>query len=261
MCTNRIYSFLTQISSTSLREIKKQYWNKQKFSYKNHPRIDWGIMLLIRGNVKFVTEEKTLDAKAGDMIFLPKGSTYEAIFENEIDDYLVNFSANGPQPVLSSPTLLFENTPIEIFKEFERFVVENNFENCSPLKSIFLFYSLLNAIVQNAISSARNGYNVIEKAKKLLLDKPDCTLEEIASICNISTSGLRKKFKESEGITLAEYRTRQKITRAKYLLSSTKLSISEISEMLGFYDASYLCRIFKKYEGVTPKKYVENKQL
>ena len=43
------------------------------------------------------------------------------------------------------------------------------------------------------------------------------------------------------------------------LLETTELRISDISEEVGFSDANYFTRIFKKYAGLSPAKYRADK--
>ena len=87
------------------------------------------------------------------------------------------------------------------------------------------------------------------------------SVDDIARACGISTSGLRRIFKEELGMTMTEYRTGKKIEEAKYLLESTGLSLSEIAENLNFYDVPYFCKIFKQKTGMTPKEFLRSKQI
>lgn len=61
--------------------------------------------------------------------------------------------------------------------------------------------------------------------------------------------------------TLAAYRVREKIGRAKYLLEATDLSLAEIADTLGFYDVPYFCKVFKRITGVTPRGFLKSRQL
>ncbi|MFI3284621.1 MAG: helix-turn-helix domain-containing protein [Erysipelotrichaceae bacterium] len=54
---------------------------------------------------------------------------------------------------------------------------------------------------------------------------------------------------------ISEYINQQKVEEAKIMLSKGS-SISETSDNLGFNDESYFGKIFKKYTGLSPKKYV-----
>lgn len=51
-------------------KVLKQHWYKNKYSYLNHPRPDFGLILLVSGGVDFLTEEGTVSAHAGNLVFL-----------------------------------------------------------------------------------------------------------------------------------------------------------------------------------------------
>lgn len=76
--------------------------------------------------------------------------------------------------------------------------------------------------------------------------------QEIASKINISVSHLTRIFKKELGIPLNRYINLLKLEKVKELLSDTDLSIEEIAKITAFYDATYLCKSFKKYTGITP---------
>lgn len=88
------------------------------------------------------------------------------------------------------------------------------------------------------------------------LDK-NITLDEAASMCNLSTSHFSKVFKKEVGKNFKEYLNGKKIEKAEYLLKSTNNAIYNIGYSLGIEDTSYFTKMFKKYMGMTPKKYRE----
>lgn len=64
-----------------------------------------------------------------------------------------------------------------------------------------------------------------------------------------------KKFKQEVGMSLHDFAAKEKVERAKILLSQSNLSISDISEALGFNSQSYFGSIFRKNTGMTPSEY------
>ncbi|WP_164711928.1 YSIRK-targeted surface antigen transcriptional regulator [Staphylococcus debuckii] len=87
----------------------------------------------------------------------------------------------------------------------------------------------------------------------------DISLASIAKEFNVSQTTLNLTFKNEIGITVKKYLTKSKMEDAKKLLFHD-LSISDISQMLGFADSSHFCKKFKKETGMTPTEYKrENK--
>lgn len=89
----------------------------------------------------------------------------------------------------------------------------------------------------------------------------DITLSHISNFLGLSKKYLSSLFSKSMGITLTEYIQKQKIEEAKFLLTSTNYSIIAICEFLKFHDQSHFTKIFKKFTGLTPKKYKDSSTL
>ncbi|AFY93292.1 helix-turn-helix domain-containing protein [Chamaesiphon minutus] len=83
----------------------------------------------------------------------------------------------------------------------------------------------------------------------------DLKLTELSSIAQISPYHFLRLFKKSVGITPHQYILQQRIDRAKYLLESSNLDISEIAFRVGFCDSSHLTRCFKSILGKTPRQW------
>lgn len=239
--------------------IVKQHWTGGKYSYKNHPRPTYGILLMLQGRIDFVSENETLKARAGDIIFMPKGSRYEAVFKSElgeINDCLISFTSDCEFCFGNNPVKLFENASSECAEAFEKFIEESYFLDKTSLKCRGLLYLLLDVI------TGQNNHQkgVVELAKAYLSQSENIKISEIAKKCHISESGLRKQFKDITGVSLSEYRLNLKISKAKYLLEATPMSVKEIADELSFFDEAYFCHTFKKRVGITPKQYLKSKK-
>lgn len=81
------------------------------------------------------------------------------------------------------------------------------------------------------------------------------TAEKMANICHISTTYFSKLFVKETGEKFSSYVSKLRVEWAKSILEETEMPINEISDELGFSDAGYFIKIFKKYEGVTPSLY------
>lgn len=46
-----------------------------------------------------------------------------------------------------------------------------------------------------------------------------------------------------------------RVNLAQIMLAETELQITEIAERVGYEEANYFAKVFKKYTGVTPSKY------
>lgn len=62
-------------------------------------------------------------------------------------------------------------------------------------------------------------------------------------------------YKENTGIGISEQIIKFRLKHAKELLTETDMSIVEIASEVGYEDAKYFMRLFKKYVNVTPTEY------
>lgn len=83
--------------------------------------------------------------------------------------------------------------------------------------------------------------------------------EEYAAMCNMSTSYFVKMFKNATGTTPQHYKMLYRIERSEKMLIDGSYSISDIASFVGYDDALYFSRIFKKIKGVSPSEYMRAK--
>ena len=81
------------------------------------------------------------------------------------------------------------------------------------------------------------------------------TLKNLSDKACMSTTSFYRNFKRELGMSPIEFILNEKIKHAKKLLSNPKINVAEVSYATGFEDCNYFIRLFKKYEGVTPKQY------
>ena len=96
---------------------------------------------------------------------------------------------------------------------------------------------------------------LLEKAKRYIASHPQFTVPALARHCGISESGIYALFQSHAGMTPIEMKHRLQIESAITLLSTTDLSVEEISTRLGFHSAGYFRRIFKYQTKKTPSEF------
>jgi two-component system, response regulator YesN len=81
------------------------------------------------------------------------------------------------------------------------------------------------------------------------------SLNEVAQYCCLSRHHFSHLFKKEVGISLIDYLNRMRIDMSLSYLEMTDLPISEIAARIGFHDANYFSRMFKKYRQFSPSDY------
>jgi AraC-like DNA-binding protein len=77
-------------------------------------------------------------------------------------------------------------------------------------------------------------------------------MQSLASLAYLSSSHFRSVFRKHVGLSPLEFLNRYRIDKAKDLLVKTNLNITEIAYQVGFHDAGYFTRMFRKAERKTP---------
>lgn len=100
-------------------------------------------------------------------------------------------------------------------------------------------------------------YPVVERIKEFLENnlQEDISVSAIAERMNISVYYLSHLFKAVTGTTMVEYRNELRLTKAKLMLISTDVPISQVAQETGFGSASYFAEMFVRSEKVSPSEY------
>jgi AraC family transcriptional regulator, transcriptional activator of pobA len=76
---------------------------------------------------------------------------------------------------------------------------------------------------------------------------------EVARLLGVSRSWLNQLVRNETGKNITEHLNERLILEAKRLLAHSELNISEIAYQLGFRDASYFTRLFRRSEKCSPR--------
>ncbi|NLD04105.1 MAG: helix-turn-helix domain-containing protein [Clostridiales bacterium] len=80
-------------------------------------------------------------------------------------------------------------------------------------------------------------------------------VEEIAEKYFVSKEYLSRIFNSAYGCPVYEYLLRVRMHKGKELLSDPNLAIQRVAEMIGYNDANYFCKAFRRRYGCTPAEY------
>jgi len=79
-------------------------------------------------------------------------------------------------------------------------------------------------------------------------------IPEQAAKMGISPGLLERAFRNKVGTSVTYFLIRERIRKAKELLSDRRLTVAEIALAVGYSDHSYFTRLFKKETGITPSE-------
>ncbi len=121
------------------------------------------------------------------------------------------------------------------------------FEMCVPY-----FYT------SHAIEKSQNELSV-EIEKYIIANiENQLTLQQLCEHFKLSVNTLYKISHKFFKTSIKNYIILKRIEAAKHYLTTTQLSVAEISTKTGFYNYNYFIRTFRRYVGYTPLAYRKN---
>lgn len=87
------------------------------------------------------------------------------------------------------------------------------------------------------------------------------SVSDLASFANMSKYHLDREFKRYTGYSLNAYLIELRISRAKFYLSNTPLSVSQVSMLSGFSNYANFLKLFKNRTGYTPSAFREGRNV
>ena len=233
------------------------------------------IVRILNGTLTVYMDDEEITAKADAIVFinsevihgyLPNNCIYEVI-DFDVDEILLRTSLC--KDILHT----FTNNQVKVlpFNSEEEINLHNitnrlftlaaGQSNKQDLLLLSALYELLGTIYSNHhyIENFKSSANV--KMFKPLLDFIEksymnpISLNEMARISGMGINRFANSFRDFFHQTPVEYLNAYRMEKACILLINTTSSITEIAYQCGFNDSSYFVKVFKKYKGITPKKY------
>ncbi len=140
-----------------------------------------------------------------------------------------------------------------------------NMQLTAILINLLVDTSLHNITQLLMANGLEDGYSTSQKTDKLVryisehyMEK--ITLGDLRRCCNLSNAQLIRVCKLVLGTTPIRYITDYRLAKGKeYLYYNPDMTISEISDNLGFANQHYFAKLFKQKYGVTPSDYRKSK--
>ncbi len=238
--------------------------------------------IVSEGQMVIECDGRSLVADKGNLIFVPHGCNCTEICQEsgEIvwinisawyldDDYIRGYLDRGHLRASVVDSTWMNATQFEISNSKELLAIydriERNFASAKPslrAKCMRDMYDIISKIqMQSGVSSnQRSQYEIIQPAVDYIeLNYSDQQLNNtrLAVVAGISEVYLRKLFSNLFGITPAKYVTDLRIEKAKAMLASGNMSVSEIAEAVGFSTIYHFSKTFKRITGYTPTEHAK----
>jgi len=154
-------------------------------------------------------------------------------------DEMIGSYAKGLLFYFENPALVTEELIVLKIKELFLLLVKS--ENGAGVREL----------LQNMFSDI--DYSMQQVIEEHLLD--DLSVEELALLCNLSTSSFKRRFRELYATSPAQYIKGKRLEKAADLLKLSSSTISEICYDCGFNDIGHFSKSFKAHYGITPTEF------
>jgi AraC family transcriptional regulator len=85
----------------------------------------------------------------------------------------------------------------------------------------------------------------------------DLSLEDLATVANMSKFHFAKSFRQAMGIAPHQYLVKLRVEKARKLLAQQTLSVEEVAHRVGYVDKGHFAAQFRKIVGISPNRYRE----
>jgi len=251
---------------------KTEEWNISRHSHSSYE-----FHIIAKGECLVETDVSSFIIKAGQFFITPPGCfhTQKSSNNEELIEYSLDckfkFSNKEDNDLVEMVNFFNQEigTPIEdktgVIKFFEKALTEASeqqfgyklvIQSLCPRIIIAMARSAgyKNTITTKSLSYPNNRMCVISD---FVTDNmlSNISPNDIAKFMNLSEKQISRIVFASEGFSTKRFIIQEKINYSKKLIREDVLSLSEISDLLKFTNASHFSKVFKQYIGITPSEY------
>lgn len=265
--------------------------NHPRYVMPFHWHNECELIRVLEGKLTIITGEENFTIKENEILYIPENTVHGAsapkeenkckyecivfdfasilqtnIFINNYSDFLThkkkiqNVFGKAENEIVVLMKKLFETaktknygwqlTTIGCLFQFLGLVAEKKYFSESDASKNKHSTKDINSIY---IEKFGKVFDLIRENYKTLI-----TLDDMANATGMSPKYFCHMFKQLTHYTPIEYLLNYRIEFAKYLLSTKKMQVSDVSIQTGFNSTAYFIKIFKKFTGVTPKQYAKS---
>lgn len=236
---------------------------------------DWLLLLLKTPAVFRIGKEET-ETEAGSFIIFTADfpQEYRASGEIYTDDWL-HFEPDAEEKVLIETLGIPLNKPVyigslaaasDIIKRicFDFYSAHEYRLETSSLYFRLLLYKLSEQMHRSyndlvLCSTAYDDKLIWIRSSIYRWPEQNWNADILAKELSLSMSHFHRLYTATFGSTMLQDITNSRMRKARTLLETTELSLTQISEQCGYGSASYFIRLFSRSVGLTPLQYRKNK--
>ena len=210
-------------------------------------------------------------ANAGNLVYLPAGSIpYSYKISNETDSLvqclqivfdLLDVKSNSPLSFSPHPMIVpltgTDTVKYAIKATIAAFAKSDSASQLIAHSELLRVFAMCNRNGRKVTNANNNVAKTIAPAIEYLEENynKNISAKELAQLCQVSESQLRRCFQSAIGKSPMEYRRELIYNAACNLLQLREFKVGEIAEILGFNDIYAFSHFFSNKEGISPLEY------
>ena len=264
------------------------YRLSRDYAFPGEDHSCWEFLYVDRGSVVVTAGADTYFMKAGELAFHCPNEFHAFHAVGEADIVVVSFLCDSPaMHHLEKKVLLLHSKEKEHLKMLinESQQVYQFFDNVAPridmrkkenapwgadqliktyLEQLFIHICRRDDNVefsQRAVSrNSAHGLVFAQRIKDYLSENftQKITLESLAAEMGVSTSQIKRTFREQIGKSMVNYITDLRISQAKRMIREGRCNFTQIAEAVGYDSIYYFSSLFKKHTGKTLSEYARS---
>lgn len=205
---------------------------------------------ILKGTAEIKSKREKLILQPNEIFYIPKGLKYQSQWfsqdNGQIEFYSFGFEYSPINKPFILQKLVCSDTSRQLFDELCKEIPITN----KSYGKLYSFFGVVSYDMKQDKYIAPNP--IVEKATQYMTENFNSKISDVANHCGMSESGIYSLFKRELNKTPNDVRLEIMCDKAISLLSTTNISVQEISDSLGFSSTSYFRKILRNHTGKTP---------
>lgn len=217
------------------------------------------MIFLTKGELYLKVNNKEYTLHKNSFFFIHRFSSVSGFRKSDMPCEFYTVSYNGI--LANSADMEFREIPLQgssIFVDeiLKRLYSANKNGSVDANECNILFLSLTYE-VERYFLTPNNSIPLMEQTLNYIhnnINNP-ITVDSVCDHLGYNRDYISKQFLQCYGITIKKYIDQKKLSAAKHLLISSKMSLEQIATAIGFDDAQHFYKFFRYHEKISPSQF------
>ncbi|MBZ6527164.1 helix-turn-helix transcriptional regulator [Aerococcaceae bacterium DSM 111021] len=225
------------------------------------------LLYIVKGAANYVVNERQGDVKKRDMILLNPETVLEITPLRKVEWIKISLTGilftSSLDIDSNSRMFITEDTSQSIKRYLDLAILEYNHRFrgteliLKKLLECIMVHVLRNSELSIKDASVQVKNDEIERIQQYIRQNysEKITLDDLSSHVGINKYYLIRLFKQKTGLSPIDYLIHVRLAEAEKLLATSNVTISKISDMVGFHSPSHFSKTFKESNHCTPSAF------